>query len=233
VLLQVTASPATGPWAESPRSPAVPGTFTSTFTDLVPGTTYTARGFVFTDNAGADDVIHAQTDVATFVTLAGQPSDVVDEMVAQMGTATAEALPVLLPDNAGWPNGGSITSGGDLRAIAKPTWWPGDNLAAAFPWWDYLYPWHEIWDRPGHVDGLNARAAINWIELWVLYDDQPGWQRLAREVGPTGGEFYGRAAGGAPVAGTRRSEASGVVPGAMMFHGWGAPAQARGDPRSG
>ncbi len=67
-LLQVTADLTTGPWIESDRPTAEPGAFSYTFGGLIPGTTYSARAFVFTDNGGVNDVIHAQTSTTNFST---------------------------------------------------------------------------------------------------------------------------------------------------------------------
>ena len=70
VLLQVTADPANGPWIESDRPAAVTGTFTRVFPGLTSNTPYYTRAFVFTDNGGPNDVIHATTALVSF-TLSG------------------------------------------------------------------------------------------------------------------------------------------------------------------
>lgn len=169
----------------------------------------------------------------------------VDEMVAQMGANPPGATPTLLPAGAGWDTGGRVCIGGDVRGVAKPTWWmsviPPQTaaLVSGYPWWDFIFPWYEIWDIDGHLAGLNARVVVDWIEGWVLYDDVAGWQRFGRAEGAQlytanddAGAFYQR--GNTGTAFGTKDLINGalhisVVPYGRMFHGWGAAAQCRGE----
>ena len=143
-------------------------------------------------------------------------------MVSHMGTNT-----VILP---GAPNidslkGGSVIMGGDMRSVATPSWWSGNNQAATQTYWSWLLPWNIIWDVQGHVDGLNVRAAIRDQEMWVLFDTGP-WVRLDYSQAPAGDSFERSYTGGPFGSATTRYESDGSVstkisPTGGIYHGYG------------
>lgn len=117
-----------------------------------------------------------------------EPSDtILATLISHMG-AQQLSLPNL-PQNAGWRLGGVVVKGGDLRAVANPSWWgynPRTDLGA---YWRFLIPWTVVWDIAGHQDGLNTRYAERNCELWLLYDDSNVWERVSVAATPGGDAF--------------------------------------------
>lgn len=93
---------ATGTWRESPVVPAVPGTYTVSFTGAPADTLITWRVFVYT----LPDIIHAQSSEATFRTVAAISSDWLnllrDGMVVQDVTERWTFTPSHAPPGAYW-----------------------------------------------------------------------------------------------------------------------------------
>lgn len=99
MLLQITANETGGPWLESGRPTAVPGVFSFNFTGLAANTDHFGRAFVFTDNGGVGDVIHAQTPNATFRT----GTATVTELILPIGDSlTNGAMPGDSPQYVSW-----------------------------------------------------------------------------------------------------------------------------------
>lgn len=192
--IQVTTNPATGPWLESTKPPAAPGTFTHTFTNLASNLLHYYRAFVYTEvGNGQPAIIHASSETATFTTQAGSApvTGDVDTMMLHMAINDTSVVLNNPPDRNGM-KGGNVIVGGDVRAAAVPNWWDGAQYRPPIytaTYWPTLQPWYVVWDMVGHQDNLNVVCALRDIELWWLSEDTNAWSRLSIASVPQGSAF--------------------------------------------
>jgi len=120
-------------------------------------------------------------------------------------------------------SGGGVVSGGDMRSVANPSWWDGNNLAATQTFWNHFQPWYVVWDVLGHQADLNVRCAIRDKEFWVLFDTGP-WVRLSYVRGPVGDPFArDTVTFGGDATGRRESDGTWsikITPGGSIYHGY-------------
>jgi hypothetical protein len=114
-------------------------------------------------------------------------SSIVETAITDMGNTTVSLIGAPVAD---WNGGGMVVKGADLRSIAQPSWWSGNNFSGTYPYWSWLQPWFVIWDLTGHVNGLNTMVAIEEMQVWMLYDTGP-WV-LERTATPDSADLFER-----------------------------------------